>query len=151
MNNHSLTRVGVAGFRGYSGQELVKLLARHPRVEPVLLEHRESEDRPRPLHGDRFAKFACTPEIVKSEGLAAVFLPTPAGASMQLAPALLATGAKVIDLSGAFRLGTADIYTRWYKEPHSAPELLPEAAYGLPEFCRERIRSSRLIANPGCY
>src|SRR5262249_43820239 len=59
--------------------------------------------------------------------------------------------AKVIDLSGAFRLRTAERYTRWYKAGHSEPELLAEAAYGLPEFCREPVRSARLIANPGCY
>ncbi len=152
MNNHSKSRrVGIAGFRGYSGQELIAILARHPHVEPVLLEHRDADDRPQPLGAPRFAKFPCTPEIVKAEGLAAVFLPTPAEASMELAPALLATGAKVIDLSGAFRLGTAENYTRWYKSPHTAPELLAEAAYGLPEFCRARIAKARLIANPGCY
>src|ERR1700722_18506915 len=151
MNNHSKVRIGIAGFRGYSGQELIAILSRHPHVEPVLLEHRDAEDRPQPLGVPRFAKFPCTPEMVKSEGLAAVFLPTPAEASMELAPALLATGAKVIDLSGAFRLGTAENYTRWYKSPHTAPELLTEAAYGLPEFCRARIAKARLIANPGCY
>jgi N-acetyl-gamma-glutamyl-phosphate reductase len=143
--------VGIAGFRGYSGQELVAILSRHPQVEPVLLEHRESEDRPQPIGRPRFRKLPCTPETVRAEGLAAVFLPTPAEASMELAPALLAAGAKVIDLSGAFRLGTAENYTRWYKEPHTAPELLEEAAYGLPEFCRLAIAKARLIANPGCY
>jgi N-acetyl-gamma-glutamyl-phosphate reductase len=151
VNNHSKTPVGIAGFRGYSGQELVAILAKHSRVEPVLLEHRDSDDRPQPIGPARFRKLACTPEVVRAEGLAAVFLPTPAEASMELAPALLAAGAKVIDLSGAFRLGTAENYTRWYKEPHTAPELLAEAAYGLPEFCRERIAHARLIANPGCY
>src|ERR1700685_4093391 len=143
--------IGILGFRGYSGAELIAILSRHPHVEPVLLEHRDAEDRPQPLGAPRFAKFPCTPEIVKAEGLAAVFLPTPAEASMELAPALLATGAKVIDLSGAFRLGTAENYTRWYREPHTARELLTEAAYGLPEFCRTRIARARLIANPGCY
>jgi N-acetyl-gamma-glutamyl-phosphate reductase len=151
MNNHSVARVGIAGFRGYSGQELISILARHPFIEPVLLEHRDAEDRPQPIGGSKFQKFPCTAEVVKAQGLAAVFLPTPAEASMELAPALLATGAKVIDLSGAFRLGSAENYTRWYKEPHAAPDLLAEAAYGLPEFCRERIARARLIANPGCY
>ena len=151
MNNHSLARVGIAGFRGYSGQELVAILARHPFVEPVLLEHRDAEDRPQPIGPAKFQKFPCTAEVVKGEGLAAVFLPTPAEASMELAPALLAAGAKVIDLSGAFRLGTAANYTRWYQQPHTAPDLLAEAAYGLPEFCRARIAGARLIANPGCY
>ncbi len=70
---------------------------------------------------------------------------------MDLAPALLETGAAVIDLSGAFRLGAAANFERWYKEPHRAPDLLAEAAYGLPEFCRARIAQARLIANPGCY
>ena len=143
--------MGVAGFRGYSGQELAAILARHPHVEPVWLEHRDAEDRPQPIGPPRLRKLPCTPETVRAEGIAAVFLPTPAEASMELAPALLAAGAKVIDLSGAFRLGTAENYTRWYKEPHTAPELLTEAAYGLPEFCRARITVARLIANPGCY
>ncbi len=70
---------------------------------------------------------------------------------MELAPALLEAGARVIDLSGAFRLGTAESYQAWYKEAHTAPELLAEAVYGLPEFCRERIPAARLVSNPGCY
>jgi N-acetyl-gamma-glutamyl-phosphate reductase len=70
---------------------------------------------------------------------------------MELAPAMLEAGARVIDLSGAFRLGTPENYAAWYKEPHTQPALLAEAAYGLPEFCRERIPSARLVANPGCY
>jgi N-acetyl-gamma-glutamyl-phosphate reductase len=70
---------------------------------------------------------------------------------MEIAPGLLKAGAKVIDLSGAFRLRTADTYKRWYKEDHTAADLLAEAAYGLPEFCRDRIRPARLISNPGCY
>src|SRR5579859_5345832 len=70
---------------------------------------------------------------------------------MELAPGLLGVGARVIDLSGAFRLGTPDRYTAWYKEPHTAPELLAEAVYGLPEVCRDRIPGARLLSNPGCY
>jgi N-acetyl-gamma-glutamyl-phosphate reductase len=88
---------------------------------------------------------------VKNEGLRVVFLATPPEVSMELAPAMLEAGAKVIDLSGAFRLRTAENYQKWYKAEHSQPALLKEAAYGLPEFCRERIRVSRLISNPGCY
>jgi N-acetyl-gamma-glutamyl-phosphate reductase len=70
---------------------------------------------------------------------------------MDLAPAMLAAGARVIDLSGAFRLRTPAAYAAWYKENHTQPDLLAEAAYGLPEFCRERIPAARLVANPGCY
>ena len=145
------TPVGIVGFRGYSGAELVKILGRHPHVEPVLLEHRESDDRPRPLgpSGPRQIQFST--ESVRTAGLAAVFLATPAEASIDLTPRLLEAGAKVIDLSGAFRLGTVENYKRWYGETHTQPELLAEAAYGLPEFCRERIPAARLISNPGCY
>lgn len=70
---------------------------------------------------------------------------------MDLAPKFLDAGAIVIDLSGAFRLRTPERYKQWYKEDHTAPALLAEAAYGLPEFCRERISKARFISNPGCY
>src|SRR5438876_4403580 len=144
--------VGIVGFRGYSGAELVTILSRHSRVEPVLLEHRsDAGDRPAPRGHAGPRRIPCTPEAVRSEKLAAVFLATPAEVSLELAPALLETGARVIDLSGAFRLRTAERYTQWYKADHTQPALLAEAAYGLPEFCRERIRGARLIANPGCY
>ncbi len=145
------TPVGIVGFRGYSGVELVQILSHHPHVEPVLLEHREAEDRPRPLgrNGPRTVAFSF--ENVQAAGLAAVLLATPPEVSMNLAGGLLEAGSKVIDLSGAFRLGTVDNYQRWYKEPHTQAGLLAEAVYGLPEFCRGRIPSARLISNPGCY
>ena len=145
------TPVGIVGFRGYSGAELAGILVRHPRVEPVLLEHRESPDRPLPLGhpGPRRAAFSAA--AVHAEGLAVVFLCTPPEVSMEWALPLLETGAKVIDLSGAFRLGTPENYQRWYRAPHTQPDLLAEAAYGLPEFFRSRIPGARLVSNPGCY
>ncbi len=143
-------KAGIVGFRGYSGAELVRLLDRHPRVEPVLLEHRSDAEEP-PRKGRTHTKLACTPDAVAAHHLAAVFLATPAEVSMELAPWLLEAGAKVIDLSGAFRLRTPENYARWYKEEHKQPALLAEAAYGLPEFCRDRIRGVRLVSNPGCY
>lgn len=146
-----MTPVGIVGFRGYSGAETVRILARHPHVEPVLLEHREAEDRPLPLGHSGPRRIPCTPEAVRAAGLSAVFLATPAEVAMELAPTLLDTGAKVIDLSAAFRLGTAENYKRWHKEEHPQPGLLAEAVYGLPEFCRAAIPAARLIANPGCY
>jgi N-acetyl-gamma-glutamyl-phosphate reductase len=146
-----MTPVGIVGFRGYSGAELVSILSRHPRVQPVLLEHRDADDRPRPVGHPGPRRAPLTPETVRTEGLAAVFLATPHEVSIELAPMLLEAGAKVIDLSGAFRLGTTENYKRWYKEAHPRPGLLAEAAYGLPEFCRSRIPGARLIANPGCY
>jgi len=152
MNNYSKARAGIVGFRGYSGAELLRLLSRHPQVEPVLLEHRaDSSERPIPIHSTQPARVPFEPGAVKSEGLAIVFLATPAGVSMELAPQLLEAGARVIDLSGAFRLPDAEAFQRWNHETHTAPSLLAEAVYGLPEFCRKRIAQARLIANPGCY
>ena len=144
--------VGIVGYRGYSGAELVRLLTHHPEVEPILLDHRDdSHGGPSIRHARRPAHLAYDPQLVRSEGLAVVFLATPAEVSMELAPALLGAGARVVDLSGAFRLRSAENYSAWYKAPHSQPELLAEAAYGLPEFCRSRIPQARLVANPGCY
>ncbi len=94
---------------------------------------------------------AATPEAIKQEGLDLVFLATPPDVSLELTPAILAVGTKVIDLSGAFRLRDAETYSRWYKERHTAPGLLAEARYGLPEFYRDKIRGARLVSNPGCY
>lgn len=118
----------------------------------VLLEHRcDSEERAGPL-GQRPPKtIPGTAEAIEQEGLDLVFLATPAEVSIELAPAILARGVKVVDLSGAFRLRDAETYSRWYNVRHTAPQLLSEAVYGLPEFYREEIRGARLVANPGCY
>ncbi len=145
------TPVGIVGFRGYSGAELAALLSRHPQAEPVLLEHREADDRPAPLGHPGPRRVAYSTEAVRAEGFAVVFLATPPEVSMDLTPPLLDAGTKVIDLSGAFRLGTVENYQRWYKDNHAQPELLAEAVYGLPEFCRARVPGARLISNPGCY
>lgn len=145
-------RAGIVGFRGYSGAELIQILSRHGRVEPVLLEHRhDSEERPAPRGRKGSPRLPCSGETVRAEGLKVVFLATPAEVSMELAPVMLEAGAVVIDLSGAFRLRTAENHKKWYKEDHTQPALLAEAVYGLPEFYRERIPGARLIANPGCY
>ncbi len=146
------TSVGIVGFRGYSGAELVRILRRHAHVTPMLMEHRSdsaAEILPRGTELDK--RIPCTPEAAVAEKLAAVFLATPPEVSMELAPGLLDAGVKVIDLSGAFRLRTPETYKQWYKADHTQPELLAEAAYGLPEFCRNRIKGARLVSNPGCY
>src|SRR5215470_11308071 len=98
---------GIVGHRGYSGAELVRILDCHPEVSPVLLEHREEaggHSRIRGVPGRH--SIPCTADAVRAEGLVAVFLATPADVSMELAPAMLDAGAKVVDLSGAFRLRT---------------------------------------------
>lgn len=144
-------QVGIVGHRGYSGAELLRLLARHPSVEPVLLEHREEGEKSIIRGKKAIRQEPCTSDGIRQGELALVFLATPPEVSMELAPIALEAGARVVDLSGAFRLRTPDNYSAWYKEPHTQPALLAEAAYGLPEFCRERIPGSRLVANPGCY
>jgi N-acetyl-gamma-glutamyl-phosphate reductase len=144
--------VGIVGYRGYSGAELIRILKRHPHVEPVVLDHREDAgDGPRLKKSSPLRRAASRPESVISEKLAAVFLATPPEVSLELAPGMLQVGAKVIDLSGAFRLQTPARYRQWYKAEHPQPELLAAAVYGLPEFCRDRIPGARLISNPGCY
>ena len=146
------TSVGIVGFRGYSGAELVRILANHPHVQPVLLEHRsDSEERPIPRNATRSRRAAATVDSAKAEGVDLIFLATPHEVAMELTPGYLDAGLKVVDLSAAFRLRTPEIYKRWYKHDHTAASLLNEAAYGLPEFCRDRIPSARLVANPGCY
>ncbi|HWC97340.1 MAG TPA: N-acetyl-gamma-glutamyl-phosphate reductase [Candidatus Sulfopaludibacter sp.] len=145
-------RVGIVGYRGYSGVELTRILQRHPGVETVLLEHRAEAGAPCPLLRPSGPQtLPCDPEIIKAEGLGLVFLATPPEVSMDLAPALLNVNCRVVDLSGAFRLRTPETYSAWYKASHTQPELLAEAAYGLPEFNREAIPGARLVSNPGCY
>lgn len=149
MNKYS---VGVLGFRGYSGAELVSILKRHPGVETILLEHRSDFEGPALPLGTRPPKtLPATAEAVKAEKLDVVFLATPPEVSMELTPGFLDAGAIVIDLSGAFRLGDGENYSRWYRERHLCPALFGQAVYGLPEFYRDKIRTARLVANPGCY
>jgi len=145
-------KAGIVGYRGYSGAELVRILEHHPAVQPVLLDHRtEDGGRPPIRHASHPVRLHCGPEAIKNEGLAVVFLATPPEVSMELAPVMLGAGALVVDLSGAFRLGTPENYMAWYKETHTQPALLAEAVYGLPEFRRDGIPGARLLSNPGCY
>lgn len=141
MSSSKSLRAGIVGFRGYSGNELIHILHRHRFVTGVPLEHRSDSSSASPLSG----------QTIKDQDLAVVFLATPPEASMELTADFLAAGAKVVDLSGAFRLRTPENYARWYKEPHTAAALLAEAAYGLPEFYRNTIQNARLVSNPGCY
>ena len=150
-------RAGVMGFTGYSGAELLALLEKHPNAEPVLLAHRKAEesdlgrspipvsDASRPV-----ARLAWGHGVVAENNIDVVFTATPPEVSMEVVPEVLAQGARAIDLSGAFRLSAAQ-YHRWYASEHSKPELLQQAVYGLPELYRERIRTTCLVSNPGCY
>ncbi|HET9593930.1 MAG TPA: N-acetyl-gamma-glutamyl-phosphate reductase [Anaeromyxobacteraceae bacterium] len=145
----------VVGASGYTGLELTRYLARHPRLRPVaLLSDRWSGEPagsrlplPAPLAALRYGALADA-AAVDAE---LAFLATPAEVSADLAPKLLARGVKVVDLSGAFRLEDPGLFPRWYGFEHPAPALLAEARYGLPELAREKLRGARLVTNPGCY
>lgn len=144
--------MGVLGFRGYSGAELVRILRHHPAVELVLLEHRsDSEPRVGPLGQTPPKTIPATPEAIKQENIELIFLATAANVSIELVPKLLAAGVRIVDLSGAFRLRDGETYSQWYKERHMAPQFFEQAVYGLPEFYRDRVRDAQLVANPGCY
>lgn len=146
------TNVGIVGFRGYSGAELIQILERHPNTNPVLLEHRQdSTERPHPVGYQGPARISASPEAAIAARIRLVFLATPPEVSIELAPALLEKGIKVVDLSGAFRLQTVENYKRWYKEDHNQPAWLAKAVYGLPEVNRALIPSAELLSNPGCY
>ena len=144
--------VGIVGFTGYSGAEAVRILSKHPDCEPVLLEHRaDSTGGSKLLRPSKLRRAPATPEAVRSEGIRAVLLATPPEVSMDVSARFLEAGAVVVDLSGAFRLQTAERYKHWYHEDHTAQELFTDAVYGLPEYTRDQVRGARLISNPGCY
>ena len=146
------TLAGIVGFRGYSGAELLRLLTGHPQASPMLMDHRaDAGDRPAPIGHAGPPRIASTPDAACAAGVQCVFLATPHEVSIELTPGFLAAGIRVIDLSGAFRLRTPEVYTRWYKEPAVPASLLAEAVYGLPEFYRDQIRGAKFVANPGCY
>ncbi len=152
-------RAGVIGYTGYSGAELVSLLAGHPHLSLCLLDHRKAGDAagnaaPAPVAAGTVRSMEHVPwkaGVVAGQSLDLVFTATPPEISLDIVPEILDQGAKVIDLSGAFRLPSGEQYQRWYHAEHSRPELLPEAVYGLPELHRDAIRKARLVANPGCY
>jgi N-acetyl-gamma-glutamyl-phosphate reductase len=148
--------IGVVGASGYSGLELSRILALHPHVELKLLGSDkwagETAARQAGLRGAA-GKLKYAPQERCAElgrECAAVFLATPAEASLALAPVLLGAGVRVIDLSGSFRLRDAGLYPKFYAFQHPRPDLLQEAFYGLPELAPPPT-GTRLVANPGCY
>jgi N-acetyl-gamma-glutamyl-phosphate reductase len=144
-------RVAVVGATGYAGQELVRLLARHPATTLTVATGSQATSAPRRLPAlARVWDGEVLPlDLDKVIGDADVaFLALPEAASAELAPKLLTAGLRVVDLSGAFRLRTADARARWYPATTAMPS---GVVYGLTEFEHETIRSARLVSNPGCY
>ena len=154
----SKLRVAIAGATGYAGEELIRILQQHPSVQLTCLAASAKWDRPVPL-AQVFPRFAGQCDLpVESldpvrlaQSCDVAFLALPHGVSMDLVPALLSAGRKVIDLAGDFRLRDAAVFQRWYGKTHTHPELLAQAVYGIPELFGDRIRTSALVANPGCY
>lgn len=147
--------IGIVGGTGYTGVELLRLLATHPEARLRAITSRSEAGKPvSDLYGSlRGHVDLCfsepDPQILAECDL--VFFATPNGTAMQMVPQLLEAGVKVIDLAADFRLKDPALWEQWYGMPHACEPLLQEAVYGLPELNREAIRTARLVANPGCY
>jgi N-acetyl-gamma-glutamyl-phosphate reductase len=150
-----MIKVGIVGGTGYTGVELLRLLAAHPQVQLTAITSRKEDGLPvadmyPSLRGFVNLAFS-SPEKAKLSECDVVFFATPHGVAMAQAPELLAAGVRVIDLAADFRLKDTAEFEKWYGMPHSCPELLKEAVYGLPEINRDAIKQARLIGLPGCY
>ena len=150
-----MVKVGIVGGTGYTGVELLRLLAAHEQVEVVTITSRAESGRrvaelfPN-LRGHYDLAFA-EPEVTALAGCDIVFFATPHNVAMNMVPELLAAGTRIVDLSADYRIRDASLWSQWYGEPHASPELLAEAVYGLPEVNRAAIAEGRLVACPGCY
>ncbi|HEX7504201.1 MAG TPA: N-acetyl-gamma-glutamyl-phosphate reductase [Syntrophales bacterium] len=150
-----MIRVGIYGGSGYTGLELMRILLRHPDAKVVGLTSRKFKGKPL---SDTYPLFEGLTDITfidaSPEELAGmadvIFMATPHGEAMAVAPAFIDAGKKVIDLSADFRLRNLDVFEKWYHK-HSAPGLAKKAVYGIPELYRDEIRKAQLVANPGCY
>lgn len=148
-------KVGIVGGTGYTGVELLRLLAVHPGVELTAITSRGDAGIP---VADMFPNLRAyvdlafsDPAIAQLSACDVVFFATPHGVAMNQARTLLEAGVKVIDLAADFRLQDVAMFEKWYKMPHSCPDLLQSAVYGIPELYREKIKSAQVIGNPGCY
>jgi N-acetyl-gamma-glutamyl-phosphate reductase len=150
-----VVKIGVVGATGYTGVELLRLLANRSDVRLDVVTSRERQGTPvaelfpslRRICDLEFA----APDSPELGDCDIVFFATPHGVAMESVPALLDQGVRVIDLSADFRLEDVEVWEHWYKTTHRCPHLIPEAVYGLPETNREQISGARLVAAPGCY
>ena len=148
-------KAGIVGGTGYTGVELLRLLAQHPQVELKAITSRKEAGTPVaqmfPSLRRRVELAFVEPNARALAGCDVVFFATPNGVAMGEARALLEGGARIVDISADFRIKEVAEWERFYKTKHAAPELVREAVYGLPEVNREQVRKARLVANPGCY
>jgi N-acetyl-gamma-glutamyl-phosphate reductase len=149
-----MVKIGIVGGTGYTGVELLRLLATHPDAELVQITSRaEAGRRVSDLYGNLRGYFDLAfsePDVADLAECDLVFFATPNGTAMKMVPDLLTAGVRVVDLAADFRLQDAALWEKWYGMPHACADVLAEAVYGLPELNRERIREARLVANPGC-
>lgn len=150
-----MIKVGIVGGTGYTGVELLRILSKHPQVELVAITSRSEQglavaDMYPNLRGHVDLKFT-VPDHAALAQCDVVFFATPHNVAMQTVPDLVKRGVRIIDLSADFRIRDAELWSKWYGEPHTAPDLLAKAVYGLPEMNRDRIRDAQLVAAPGCY
>ncbi len=148
-------KIGVVGGTGYTGVELLRLLAQHPNAEIALITSRGEAGTPvsamfPSLRGRVDLEFSVPSEAALKK-CDLVFFATPNGVAMQQARALYDAGIKIIDIAADFRIKDIPTWEKWYGVKHACPELVAEAVYGLPEVNREQIRGARIVANPGCY
>ncbi|MFA5522649.1 MAG: N-acetyl-gamma-glutamyl-phosphate reductase [Castellaniella sp.] len=148
-------KAGIVGGTGYTGVELLRLLAAHPNVSLHAITSRSEAGMPVAdmfpnLRGHVDLSFQ-TPEQAGLNECDVVFFATPHGVAMQQAPELLANGVRIIDLAADFRLQDTASFQQWYKMAHSCPDILRESVYGLPELNRKAIAGARVVGNPGCY
>lgn len=150
-----MIKIGIIGGTGYTGVELLRLLAMHPQAELRVITSRGEagknvSDLFPSLRGHVDLAFTA-PEQAALTQCDLVFSATPNGVAMQHARELLKAGVRVVDIAADFRLKSPAVWEQWYGQAHACPELLEEAVYGLPEVNRDQIRKARLVANPGCY
>jgi len=150
-----MVKVGIVGGTGYTGVELLRLLAQHEQAEVVVITSRaESGRRVDDLYPNLRGHYDLAfsePDVKQLAACDVVFFATPHNVAMNLVPELMSAGARVVDLSADYRIRDAALWSQWYGEPHASPELLPEAVYGLPEVNRQAIANAQLVACPGCY
>lgn len=150
-----MIKVGIVGGTGYTGVELLRILAVHPEVSVACITSRSEAGKsvtelfPN-LRGHFDLEFT-KPDTDALADCDLVFFATPHGVAMNTIPELMSRGARVVDLSADFRLKNLDVWSKWYGVPHRSPEWVEKAVYGLPEVARDNIRNAQLVANPGCY
>lgn len=152
-----MIKAGIVGATGYTGIELIRLLALHPMVEIAAVTSRANDGQKvskifPSLRDDQTANLTFqSPHKSALSDCDLVFFATPNGVAMKEAPKLLDAGAKVVDLSADYRIQDIATWEDWYGMSHASPELVKSAVYGLPEMNRSEIQSANLVANPGCY